>query len=103
MIRDITNIDKIISSDRFNDVTYNLIRETFYSSSKNSIKNLGKVLQSDNIKFVIKNEMLWRWKLIMEIPIIEKYNETEYHKIIGKFSVLASRCFVNLETMGLLG
>jgi len=103
MIGDITNIAKIISIDRFNDGTYNMLRATFYSSSKNNIKNLGKILQSDNISFVIKNEMLWRWKLIMEIPIIGNYNETEYHRVIGKFSVLASRCFVNLETMGLLG
>lgn len=103
MIKDIPNIDEFISKKPLVGFQCTRIEIEFSSNLKENIYQLAQLLESDGFTITIKRRFLWNWKLFLEIPIIEKFDEDVYKKIIGKFYMLASRTSVKLNRIGIFG
>lgn len=103
MIAETSNINNYIARARSAGIYFNKLTATFNSRSLRRIQALGLILESDGISYNLRRVGLWSWKLTMEIPITDKYNEDEYKKIIGSFFLLASRCAVDIGIIGLIG
>lgn len=103
MIKEIKNVNLFIAKDSYKEIRFHTLRATFSSSSKSNISTLESILEKDNIDFTVKRTLIWQWKITIQIPIITDYNDDEYQKLVGKLSILASKCFIDLETIGLIG
>ena len=103
MINDTPHINEFIAKHGYVDMRFHTLRATFSSSSESNIRKLKNVLVKDNIHFTIKRGFFLRWQLVIDIPLINEFDEENYQNITGKLFSLASRCLVNLETIGLLG
>jgi hypothetical protein len=96
-------LDAFIATPRNKGLLFASIQATFSSPSKDSIKRVEAILQKDGLPVVVKRYFLWKWQLMMTLPIVGPYNEEEYQKIVGKLVALASKSYVYLHTVLLVG
>ena len=99
MIKDLKNVNTAIDSSKINGFAFGKLRVSFKSCSKKNILKLASILKNDEIESKIV-QSFFCYKLICEIDLIDKFCESEYQKIVGKFSILASKCFVYLDVIG---
>lgn len=103
MIKEIKNINLFIAKDRYKELRFHTLKATFSSSSKSNIRTLESILEKDNIDFTVRRTFIWLWKITIQIPVITDYNDDEYQKLVGKLFILASKCFLHLESILLMG
>ncbi len=101
MIKDIPNIDEFISNERLNGFQCTRFELEFSCNLKDNIYQLAQVLESDGFTMTISRGFFWNWRLFLEIPIIKKFDEEDYQKILGKFYMLASRSCVRIKRIGM--
>jgi hypothetical protein len=101
MISELKKVNSIIDLSRQNGLVFNEIKVSFKSYSKDNILKVADILKQDKIQTIL-NRSFFCNKLICEIDIIDKFYELEYQKIVGKFSLLASKCYVKIEIMGVV-
>ncbi|WP_462250774.1 hypothetical protein [Ferruginibacter sp.] len=99
MIKDLKNVNTVIDLSKIDGVAFGKLRVSFKSYSKKNILKLASILKNDEIESKTVRSFFY-YKLTCKIDLIDKFCESEYQTIVGKFSILASKCFVYLDVMG---
>jgi hypothetical protein len=101
MIAELKKVNSIIDLSRQNGLVFNKIKVSFKSYSKNNILKVANILKRDKIQTLFTRSFFSN-ELMCEIDIIDNFNESEYQKIVGKFFLLACKCYVKIEIIGLM-